>query len=85
VRDPSLVQPHGVVFSPDGRFIYISSRHQSGGAHDHAGMNATASGTLTVICIPTGAVEAVLPTGNYAAGISVARPATPPARPVACH
>lgn len=85
VRDSSFMQPHGVVFSPDGRFIYISSRHQSGGAHDHAGMNATASGTLTVICIPTGAVEAVLLTGNYAAGIGVPRPAVIPARPVACH
>lgn len=84
VKDSSLVQPHGVTFSPDGRFIYVSSRHQSGGAHDHAGMNATAPGTVTVICIPTGAVSSVLPVGNYAAGLSVPRPTVMPARPSTC-
>jgi hypothetical protein len=46
-------------------------------------MNATAGGTLTVICIPTGAVS-VLPVGNYAAGVGVPRPANPPVRPATC-
>lgn len=84
LRDPSFMQPHGLALSPDGRFLYVSSRHQSGGAHDHEGMNATATGTLTVVCIPTGKVATVIPVGNYAAGISAPHPAGLPARPSRC-
>jgi len=84
LRDASFMQPHGLAVSPDGRFVYISSRHQSGGAHDHAGMNATATGTLTVLCIPTGAKTAVVSVGNYAAGISAPRPVVLPRTPTGC-
>jgi len=83
VRHESFMQPHGLALSPDGRFVYISSRHQRGGAHDHEGMKATAHGTVTAICIPTRAVEQVVPVENYAAGMGapplVGRPATPTA------
>lgn len=85
LRDPSFMQPHGLALSPDGRFLYVSSRHQGGGAHDHEGMNATATGTLTVICIPTGEPVKAIPVGNYAAGISAPRPAVVPARPGSCR
>lgn len=84
VRDSSFMQPHGLALSPDGRFVYVSSRHQSGGAHDHAGMNATATGTLTVLCIPTGVREKVVAVGNYAAGISTPHPAVLPRTPTGC-
>lgn len=85
LRDPSFMQPHGLALSPDGRYLYVSSRHQGGGAHDHEGMNATATGTVTVICIPTGELVKVIPVGNYAAGISAPRPAVPNARPSSCN
>jgi YVTN family beta-propeller protein len=78
-------QPHGVGLSPDGRFAYVSNRHQAGGAHDHEGQKATGAGTLVAICISTRTVDAIIPIGNYGAGIGVPVPATPPAKPAACH
>jgi DNA-binding beta-propeller fold protein YncE len=83
VRHTIFVLPHGLALSPDGRFVYFSSRLQSGGAHDHVGMNAAGSGTVSVLCIPTGAIS-VLPAGHYAAGLSAPRPALPPVRPEGC-
>ena len=77
-------QPHGVGLSPDGRYVYVSNRHQAGGAHDHEGHKATGAGTLVAICIPTRAVEAIIPIGHYGAGIGVPAPPRPPATPAAC-
>lgn len=78
IRDPSFMQPHGLALSPDGRFVFVSSRHQSGGAHDHEGMKATDQGTVTAICIATRRVAGVAPVGKYAAGLGAPAPATPP-------
>ena len=84
ITDPSLVQPHGLALSPDGRYVYVSSRHQSGGAHDHEGNKAIMSGTVTVVCIATKTVVAVVPAGNYAAGLGATRPTQLPDRPGPC-
>lgn len=85
LRDPSFVQPHGLALSPDGRYVFVSSRHQSGGAHDHEGMKATAHGTVTAICIPTRGVERVIAVENYAAGMGAPRPDPLPATPASCR
>ena len=69
--------PHGIVqgaVSPDGRFVFVSNRHQAGGIHDHHGGHATASGTLVVIRAGAHEVEAVLEVGRYAAGVGVPAP-----------
>lgn len=84
LRHPSFMQPHGIALSPDGSRAFISSRHQSGGAHDHAGMNPTGTGTVTVICLPSLEVVGVVPVGRYAAGLSAPRPRALPARPAGC-
>jgi YVTN family beta-propeller protein len=78
---PALAQPHGIAVSPDGRVVYVSNRHQSGGAHDHEGGKATGQGTVVAICAATRKVIAVVPVGAYAAGISTPVPARRPASP----
>jgi YVTN family beta-propeller protein len=78
-------QPHGVGLSPDGRFVFVSNRFQSGGAHDHEGKKATGAGTLVAICLATRSVESVIPVGHYAAGIGVPVPAARPATPATCR
>ena len=70
----ALVQPHGIGFSPDGRFVFVSNRHQTGSIHDHHGGHASASGTLVVIRVGVHEVEAVLEVGRYAAGVGVPAP-----------
>lgn len=77
VRHEAFRQPHGVALGPDGRYVYVSNRFQSGGAHDHEGHKATGSGNVVAICVPTRAVDHVVPAGHYAAGIGVAAPGVP--------
>lgn len=84
IRHDAFAQPHGVVFGPDGGWVYVTNRHQAGGAHDHEGHKATGSGVLAAICLPTRSVEAVIPVGHYAAGIGIAAPVRPPATPTRC-
>ncbi|MGE0551852.1 MAG: YncE family protein [Gemmatimonadales bacterium] len=85
VQGEGFSQPHGVALSADGQYVYVSNRHQSGGAHDHEGHKATGTGTLVAICIPTKQVASVTPIGHYGAGIGAPVPAKPPAAPAACH
>ena len=88
VKDSAFKQPHGVAFGPDGRQVYVSNRYQAGGMHDHEGHKATGGGNVVAICVPTHTVDAVMPVGNYAAGISGVPP-TPDARgtvePTSCR
>jgi len=74
ISHEAMAQPHGVGLSPDGRFVFVSNRHQAGGIHDHHGGHATASGTLVVIRAGEHEVEAVLEVGRYAAGVGVPAP-----------
>ncbi|MFL5507418.1 MAG: YncE family protein [Gemmatimonadales bacterium] len=88
VKDSAFKQPHGVAFGPDGRQVYVSNRYQAGGIHDHEGHQATGGGNVVAICVPTHTVDAVMPVGHYAAGISGVPP-TPDARgtvePASCR
>ncbi|MCU0621050.1 MAG: hypothetical protein MUC69_06060 [Gemmatimonadales bacterium] len=87
VRHEAFRQPHGVALGPDGRYVYVSNRFQSGGAHDHEGHKATGSGNVVAICVPTRQVDDVVPAGHYAAGIGVAAPGVPQGAelPAACR
>jgi YVTN family beta-propeller protein len=85
LRHPTFRQPHGVALSPDGRYVYVSSRHQSGGAHDHEGHRATGHGTVAAICIPALSVDAVIEVGHYAAGMGAPAPPAPPTTPPSCR
>lgn len=82
----ALSQPHGVAVSPDGRFVYVSNRHQAGGAHDHEGGQPTGAGTVVAICVATRTVEHVLTVGRYAAGMGTASaPSATRASPASCR
>ena len=78
----ALAQPHGVALSPDGRYVFVSNRHQMGGAHEHEGGKPTGRGTVLAICALTRTPEKVIPVGNYAAGMGTPMPrSVPPPRP----
>lgn len=77
-------QPHGLAVTPDGQTVWVSNRHQAGGAHQHEGMQATGSGTAVALCAADGRVLAEIPVGHYAAGIGAPAPSVPPAPPRAC-
>ena len=85
IRHERFAQPHGVVFSPDGGWVFVSNRHQSGGAHDHEGGKATGGGVVAAICLRTREVGKLIGVGHYAAGMGIAAPARPPATPAACR
>ncbi|MGH7510911.1 MAG: YncE family protein [Gemmatimonadales bacterium] len=78
----AFAQPHGVALSPDGRYVFVSNRHQTGGVHEHQGGKPTGRGTVVAICAATQTPEKVIPVGNYAAGMGTTLPRTvPPPRP----
>lgn len=85
IEDERFHQPHGVALSADGRWLFVSNRYQGGGAHDHEGHKAMGQGKVMAICIATRTVDAVLPVGNYAAGMGVAAPIRIPPTPSACR
>ncbi|MBM4186212.1 MAG: hypothetical protein FJ206_02765 [Gemmatimonadetes bacterium] len=71
IESPGFGQPHGVALGPDGAYLYISNRHQSGGAHDHDGHKATGTGTVVPICVASRTAETPIAVGHYAAGMGV--------------
>jgi YVTN family beta-propeller protein len=82
VLDEGFAQPHGAVLSPDGRYVFVSNRHQLGGAHEHRGGKPTGQGTVVTICAATQTTDKALTVGNYAAGMGTPLPRTvPPPRP----
>ena len=82
IEHEAFAQPHGVALSPDGQHVFIGSRHQLGGTHDHQGGKPTGAGTVVAICAATRTPEEVIGVGNYAAGMGTPVPQTvPPPRP----
>jgi DNA-binding beta-propeller fold protein YncE len=78
----AFAQPHGIALSPDGQHVFVGSRHQLGGTHDHHGGKPTGAGTVVDICAATHTPESVIKVGNYAAGMGTPLPSTlPPPRP----
>jgi DNA-binding beta-propeller fold protein YncE len=80
IEDPAFQEPHGVVLSPDGATVYVSSHgrvRSAAGAHAGAGHDMESprdNGTLAVIDAAGGTVVSVAEVGQYAAapGLSVA-------------
>ncbi len=88
IEDPGFAQPHGIAMEPDGRIVWVTNRHQTGGAHDHEGGKPTGTGTAMAICRATRKVLVTVPAGGYAAGIglfSIATPGTAGIPPEACR
>jgi YVTN family beta-propeller protein len=84
LQHAAFAQPHGVALSPDGQRVFISNRHQLGGAHQHQGGKPTGTGTVVAFCAATRQPEQVLTVGNYAAGMGSPLPlgkAVPAPRP----
>lgn len=86
ISSPGFGQPHGIAQSPDGRWVFVSNRHQLGGVHQHEGGQPTGQGTVVAICAPTRVVDTVLTVGQYAAGMGLPTPRRRVARlPERCH
>ncbi len=85
IKNSGFAQPHGVVVSPDGKYVFVSNRHQGGGAHQHEGHQATGTGTLAAICASSRKVDTVLSVGNYAAGLGIAHPKSAIPAPSSCR
>jgi YVTN family beta-propeller protein len=78
----AFAQPHGIALSPDGRYVFVSNRHQHGGAHEHQGGKPTGAGTVVSFCAATRTADGVIKVGNYAAGMGTPMPrSVPPPRP----
>ncbi|HJR17552.1 MAG TPA: beta-propeller fold lactonase family protein [Gemmatimonadales bacterium] len=78
----AFAQPHGIALSRDGQHVFVGSRHQLGGTHDHQGGKPSGAGTVVAICAASHTPGAVIEVGNYAAGMGTPLPQTvPPPRP----
>jgi YVTN family beta-propeller protein len=75
----AFAQPHGVALAPDGQHVFVGSRHQLGGTHDHRGGKPTGSGTVVAICAASRTPDAAIEVGNYAAGMGTPLPRRVPA------
>jgi YVTN family beta-propeller protein len=74
----AFAQPHGAALAPDGQHVFVGSRHQLGGTHDHKGEKPTGAGTVVAICAASHTADAVIEVGNYAAGMGTPLPHTVP-------
>ena len=77
IEHPTFQEPHGVVLSPDGNTIYVSSHGRAAAANAHAGAghdmeSPRENGTLAVIDAPSGTVRSVTEVGPYAAALGIA-------------
>jgi DNA-binding beta-propeller fold protein YncE len=77
IEDPALDEPHGVVLSPDGTTVYVSSHgrpHPAAEVHAGAGHDMESpreNGTLAVIDAASGSVVSVSEVGPYAAALGL--------------
>jgi DNA-binding beta-propeller fold protein YncE len=74
-----FAQPHGVALAPDGQHVFVGSRHQLGGTHDHRGGKPSGAGTVVAICAASRTPSTVIEVGNYAAGMGTPLPRIVPA------
>jgi len=78
VRGPGLAQPHGVVPTPDGRWLYVSNENVGAPAGgEHAGMQHDApenspEGRVVVIDTRRGTIARTIATGRQTTGLSFA-------------
>jgi DNA-binding beta-propeller fold protein YncE len=74
MTDPSFMQPHQVVFSPDGRTAFVTNNNKmdhmadpAHAGHDMPGMDGTAA--LSVVDVATRKVTRTLPLGKNLTGM----------------
>ncbi len=74
ITDKSFMQPHQVVFSPDGRTAFVTNNNKmdhmadpASAGHDMAGMDGTAA--LSVVDVATRKVTKTLPLGKNLTGM----------------
>jgi len=80
VRAPSLLQPHQVVFSPDGMRVFVSNNNRADAmagmagheGHEPAGEDGERIGNVTVLDAATHRVVEVLELGRYVTGMGTA-------------
>jgi len=67
-----LAEPHGLVISPDGQYVYVTNRNVNGGyvPRYNLGDNANA-GTVVVINTQTNTIEKVLELQEYLSGVAI--------------
>lgn len=67
-----LAQPHGLVVSPDGQYVYVTNRNVNGNytPRYNLGDNANA-GTVVVISTAANAIEKVIEIEEFPSGISI--------------
>ena len=77
IEAPSLLQPHAIIFSPDGRRAFVSNNnaadHMADPTSDHGahveGAGTAGSGNVTVIDVESRAVVSVLDLGRNVTGM----------------
>ena len=70
--DERLAEPHGSALSPDGRYLYVANRNESGTFPRDDGSGSAPMGSVAVIDTATGEIVKVLEVPFYAAGIGLA-------------
>lgn len=78
LRHPAFVEPHGVILTPDGGTLFVTSHGESAagdGDGGHEAMRARSNGTVVTIDAVTAEIRSVTEVGPYAAapGLAVRR------------
>ncbi len=70
IEGDGLLQPHAIVFSPDGRFAFVSNNNKSDHMAGHAGHEAApGNGNVTVIDVAARRVAKVIELGKNVTGM----------------
>jgi YVTN family beta-propeller protein len=70
LRHDAMSRPHGVAFSPDGKYAFVTNENQDGSGSQHHGSGGP-KGNLLVIDTSTRRVVKILVLGPVSAGIAV--------------
>jgi YVTN family beta-propeller protein len=72
ISHPSISRPHGIAFSPDGRFAFVTNENATGAApQHHPTQGGGRNGNIMVIDTATRAVVKVVELEPFSAGIAV--------------
>jgi DNA-binding beta-propeller fold protein YncE len=92
ITGPTIVLPHGITMSSDGKYVYVGSEYKSEHAdsshQQHQGMSmggGSGPGTLTIICAANQKVITGIPVGKQAAGLGTMHPRGALPAPSACR
>ena len=67
-----LAEPHGLVISPDGQYVYVTNRNKNGEYIPRYNLGTNAfSGTVTVINTATNTIEKVIEIEEFPSGLGI--------------